>query len=210
MLVRDHLLERLQGLAFFTAHGFFFSTNKAHVIQPENIPLAAVYFIEETNSPDGDANVGEVRFRCVARYGFSVMIQNNDATAAENKLDEAMAAINSLFKDPRVYNWDGSSGLAKIQAFTRGSRTHQFGSVGAENEMPVAELRFDLTADLGVITYDPDVVDDFNTIHVETRYPPGSSDGTPQVTVQYDIPQGDVVTRMRGQLHIKVNAIKIP
>jgi hypothetical protein len=205
MLVRDSLLARLQALPFFTSHGFNFYTNKALVIQPEHIPFAAVYFIEETNMPDGDANVGDVRFRCSARYGFSVIIQNNDATAAENKLDEAMAAINSLFTDPRVYNWDGSNGPAKIQAFTRGARSHQFGSIGAESELPVAELRFDLTCDLGVILYDPPVVDDFITLHVETRYPPGISDGVQQVVVQYDIPQGEM-TRLAAHLHVKVNA----
>jgi hypothetical protein len=208
ILVRDHLLELLQGLAFFTGHGFHFYTNKAVQVQPENIPFAAVYFIEETNLPDGDANVGDVRFRCSARYGFSVIVQNNDATVAEIKLDEAMAALNTLFKDPRLYNWDGSAGLAKIQAFTRTARTHQFGNIGADNEIPVAELRFDLTCDLGVILYDPAVDDDFITLHVETRYPPGVSDGTPQVIAQYDIPQGEM-TRLRAHAFVKANATVI-
>lgn len=209
MLVRDHLLELLKGLPFFTGHGFKFVTNKSVIIQPENIPFAAVYFIEEMNSPDGDANVGDIRFRCSARYGFSIIIQNNDAEAAENKLDEAMGAINSLFRDLRLYNWDGSAGPAKIESFTRSGRSHQFGSIGANSEMPVAELRFDLTCDLGVILYDPPVTDDFLTFHVETRYPPGASDGTPQVIAQYDIPQGQLM-RMRAHLYVKVNATVKP
>ena len=210
ILVRDMLFERLKALPFFTGHGFKFSTSRALEIQPENIPFAGVYFIEEINVADGDANVGDVRFRCTARYGFSVIVQNNDSVAAENKLDEAMDAINSLFKDPRVYNWDGLSGPAKIQAFTRGGRSHAFGNVGKENELPIAELRFDLTCDLGAILFDPVITDDFLTFHVETRYPPGEKGvGVQQVVAQYGIPQGNIAT-MRAHLSIKVNAVKIP
>jgi hypothetical protein len=209
MLVRDHLLTRLKALPFFTSHGFKFSTNRSLQVQPENIPFAAIYFIEEANQPDGDSNVGDVRFQCTARYGFSVMVQNNDAEAAEAKLDEAMAAINSLFTDPRVYNWDGRDGEAKIRSFLRSGRTHMFGTIGADNEVPVAELRFDLSCDLGVVLFDPIITDDFNTFHVETRYPPGHDVGVPQVVAQYDIPQG-INHKLSGHLYIKVNAIKIP
>jgi hypothetical protein len=208
MLVRDHLMERLKALPYFAGHSFHYHTNRSVQIQPESLPFAGVYFIEETNLPDGDANEGEVRFRCMARYGMSIIIQNNDSIKAESELDKAMNAINQMFTDPRIYNWEGKHGPAKIQAYVRGARTHQFGSVGAENEMPVAELRFDLTCDLGTITYDPPVNDWFMTMHVETRYPPGESDGVQQIVAQYDIPQGDF-TKIRGTLYIKCNAVVI-
>ena len=138
-----------------------------------------------------------------------MIIQNNNADTAELILDASMNAITSMFKNPDLYNWDGGADEAKIQAFMRGMRTHQFGNIGQNNELPVAELRYDLTCDLGVITYDPVVDDDFITLHLETRYPPGVSDGTPQVVVQYDIPQG-YLNKLSGQLRVKVNAIKVP
>lgn len=211
MLVRDRILDFLQGLPFFATNGFTFSTNKALQIQPHNIPFLGVYFIEETGLPEGDANIGDIRFRTTARYGISVIIQNNDSGVSETILDRAMTFITSIFKNPDLYNWDGTLEEAKIQAFIRGARTHAFGSVGADNEMPIAELRYELTCDLGTILYDPPVDDDFITFHVETRYPSqeAADEGTPQVIVQYDIPQGEM-TKLGGKLRIKANAFVIP
>lgn len=207
ILVRDRILAFIQQMPFFANNGFHYSTAKVVQIQPQDIPFAAVYFIEETSLPSGDANTGDVRFRTTARYGISVIVQNNDPEKAELILDKAMNNVTNLFKDPRLYNWEGKEGEGKIQAFIRGSRSHQFGGVGQENEMPVAELRYDLTCDLGEILYDPPVNDDFITFHVETRYPDqGAADeGTPQVVAQYDIPQG-VQHKLSCKLFIKVNA----
>lgn len=211
MLVRDRILLFLQQTPFFSVNNFHFHTNKSLQIQPELIPFAAVYFIEETSLPSGDPNVGDIRFRTSARYGISVIILNNDAEAAEILLDKAMAAITSIFKNPKLYNWEGSLEDAKIQAFLRGARSHQFGAIGQNNELPVAELRYDLTVDLGEILYDPPVTDDFITFHVETRYPnqAAADAGTPQVVVQYDIPQG-IQHKLACHLFVKANAIVIP
>ena len=77
-------------MTFFSSAIFKrFSTNTAEQIQPENVPFLGVYFINEDMVADGDANVGEVRFRSTATYGLSVVVQNNDAAAAENTLDAA-------------------------------------------------------------------------------------------------------------------------
>ena len=207
LLVRDRILEFIQAMPFFISNGFTYGTNKSTQIQPEQVPWAAVYFIEDTELPNGDANVGDIRFRVTARYGISVIIQNNDPVAGEVILDFAMNAITQMFKNPDLYNWEGGEDETKIQAFIRGARTHQFGAIGQDNETPVAELRYDLTVDLGEILYDPPVTDDFITFHVETRYPPpdGLHEGTPQVTAQYDIPQG-IQHKISGHLFIKANA----
>jgi hypothetical protein len=206
MLVRDRILLFMQQLPFFSSRGFKYHTSKAIQIQPENVPFAAVYFIEETGLPSGDANEGDIRFRTTARYGISVMIQNNDSAAAELILDAAFFAITSMFKNPDLYNWDGGADEAKIQAFIRGARSHQFGNIGQTNELPVAELRYDLTVDLGEILYDPPVTDDFITFHVETRYPGGTDTSEiQQIVAQYDIPQG-IQHKLSGRLLIKVNA----
>lgn len=208
-LVRDRILLFLQQLPFFATKGFHYHTSKAIQIQPENIPFAAVYFIEETSLPSGDANIGDIRFRTTARYGISVIIQNNDSQAAEIILDAAMNAITQMFKNPKLYNWNGKPDEAKIQAFIRGARSHQFGNIGQNNELPIAELRYDLTVDLGEILYDPPVTDDFITFHVETRYPGGKdSTGIQQISAQYDIPQG-IQHKLTPHLFIKVNAVVV-
>lgn len=209
LLVRDRILQFIQAMPFFSTNDFKYSTNKSIQIQPENIPFAAVYFIEDTELPEGDANAGDIRFRTTARYGISVIIQNNDAVAAEIILDKAMNTITQMFKNPDLYNWDGAADETKIQSFIRGARSHQFGAIGQDNELPVAELRYDLTVDLGAILFDPPADDDFITFHVETRYPGGKDPtGIQQIVAQYDIPQG-IQHKLACHLFIKVNAIVI-
>ncbi len=168
-------------------------------IQPENIPFLGVYFINEDLTADGDDNAGDVRFRSAATYGVSIIVQNNDGAAGERKLDQAWKQFTKIFVDPTLYNWknavaawrDGSEVL--IQSYRRGTRSHVFGSVGKENAIPIAEMRFNLTCDLGILAYDPVITDDFNTMHVTTIYPGGDSPAAiaerQQVEAEIDIPQ---------------------
>ena len=180
IMVRDGALARVRAMPWFS--GFNFSSNKSLQIQPQNIPFCGVYFLSETDTPDGDANAGELRFRNMTVLGFSVIVQNNDSAEAEYKLDTAFQAIiRGLLSDPTFYNND----KFKIQAFTRGMRQHVFGHAGKENEMPIAELRFDLTCDLGTITYEPYVPDMLETIHVTVD----ENSGDDQFQVQYDLDQ---------------------
>src|SRR3954451_14481799 len=102
--------------------GFNFTTNKSLQIQPEQIPFCGVYLIQELMTPDGDADAGEVRFRTAARFGFSVIVQNNDAVQAEYTLDDAFVALTALFADNKLYN----NPEARIQGFVGGSRQHIF------------------------------------------------------------------------------------
>jgi hypothetical protein len=155
-------------------------------VQPEKIPFVGVYFISEDMLPDGDANVLEPRFRLSVLYGFSIIIQNNDAAAAENKLDEGFVLLcDRLFTDPSLY----LNPAARIQAYARGNRTHQFGNAGADNSIPIAESRFSLTIDLGTIDFPPLVPDVLSKVHLETRYPAGSDpQEIQQVAADYDLP----------------------
>jgi hypothetical protein len=187
LIIRDAIVTRIKTWAWFQP--FYFTTNKALQIQPNHLPFCGVYFIEEIGTPDGDSNVGETRMKTIVRYGFSVIVQNNDANEGEYDLDTAYQAITrGLLADETLINWDGKHSQAKVQAFIRGSRTHQFGSVGADNEYPVAELRFDLSCDLGVVTYPPFIPDVFETMHVQAR-PSDADDNSQQVIVEYDLEQ---------------------
>jgi hypothetical protein len=211
VLVRDALSSRVRAMGAFA--NFKFSSNTRLQIQPENIPFLGVYLIEEIGLPIEQGNVGQVVFRTSARYGFSVIVQNNDAVAAETALDTAQLAISTLFQDPTLYNWDGTSGPAKVQAFTRAVASHHFGLIGAENEIPIAELRYELTADLGEITYDPVITDNFELLHIETSFPLGGTDEeiavVQQVKATWNIQQGYYLNdgaRLRGIGALRVNA----
>lgn len=185
LLVRDGVISRIQVMPFFS--GFNFTTNKSLQIQPASIPFCGVYLLQEMQAADGDANAGEPRFRTLARIGISLIIQNNNATEAEQELDMLYNKFSTrLFSDPTFYNND----KFKIQGFTGGSRMHAFGSVGLDNETPIAELRYDFTCDLGVIYYPPDVRDDLEVIHVKTAYPSiAKKDTSKQVETEYDVDQ---------------------
>lgn len=185
MLVRDGILTRIQAMSLFS--GFNFSTNKSLQIQPASIPFCGIYLLQEMMAADGDANAGEPRFRTLARVGVSIIIQNNDATEAEHKLDLLYnQMITELFSDPSFYN----NKFFQIQGFTGGSRMHAFGSVGLDNETPIVELRFELTCDLGIIYYPPRVEDGLEIIHLETIFPiGGDASQVQQVKVEYDVDQ---------------------
>jgi hypothetical protein len=186
MRLLDGTMSRIKLLPFFSS--FNFSSYKGLIIQPSSIPFCGIYLLQEMLAPDGDANTGEIRFRTAARIGFSVIIQNNDPVAAEYKLDAALQAITvGLFSDSTYYN----NKSFRIQGFVSGSRQHVFGRIGTlDNETPIAELRYELVVDLGVITYPPNVPDILEVIHLETRYPAGSDPTIiQQVKSEYDIEQ---------------------
>ena len=187
ILVRDGILDRIKLMSFFAT--FTFGTNTAIPIQTASLPFCGVYLIQELMTPDGDANVGEVRFRTVARIGIGVIVLNNDATAAEYMLDAASQALmTGLFADHTLYDND----LFKIQAFSAGTRQHNFGSLAKDNETPIAELRLEISCDLGAITYPPYIPDDLEIIHVETAFPlEGDTSKVQQVKTQYDLEQNN-------------------
>ena len=181
IMVRDGALDRLRMMPWFAS--FSFSSNKNLQIQPQNIPFCGVYFLSQTDTPDGDANVGEPRFRSSVVLGFSVIVQNNDAAEAEYKLDTSYQAIvRGLLCDHTFYD----NKQFKIQAFTRAVRQHVFGHTGKENEMPIAELRLEITCDLGTITYEPIVPDMLETVRMDSK-PLADSDDIGVVDIETSI-----------------------
>jgi hypothetical protein len=193
MQVRDGILERIKVMEFFTnpdiSPAFKYTKNRALSVQPSSLPICGVYFLQESSTPEGDANTGEPRFRTSVRYGLTIMLVSNDMEAAEYTLDLAAEAIRGgLFSDPTFYNNDDF----QIQGFTFGMRRHNFGAT-LENETPFAELQWELICDLGTITYPPLVLDDLDIIHVKTAFPLGGTqeelDAVQQVETEYDLPQ---------------------
>lgn len=187
MMVRDGVYDRVRAMTYFSGWTCF--RTKAFQIQTEHIPVIAIYFQDEVMSPDGDSNAGETRFRTSVRIGFSAIVQNNDPDEAEKDLDIAYQALmGGLTSDPSLMN----NKDFQIQALTRGMRTHGFGNAGPTNELPFAEMRFDLTFDLGTITWPPVIPDMLETIHLRTAFPiddVAEQNNVQQVNVEYDLDQ---------------------
>jgi hypothetical protein len=188
MLVRDGTIARLRVLPFFASHNFTFRRSRAFQLQPDEFPYCCVYLTGEDLTPDGDADAGEPRARSTVMLNHSIVIKNNDEDRAEDRLDDSYQAImNGLLTDSTFYNND----QFKIQGFIRGKRSHSYGNAGRQdNETPYAEMKLELTYDLGTITWEPYVPDMLETIHVEAQHPPGDVNNT-HVLAVYDLDQGE-------------------
>jgi hypothetical protein len=193
-IIRDGILQRIKQVPTFASVKKF-STTVANRIQPaDQIPYFGCYLIDEQLTPDGDANAGEPRFLHTVKIGFSVVIANNDAEAAEASLDSAHWALMNLLTNPAWHRFvvPGYEPI-HIEGITRGSRKHIFGNAANTNETPLAELRMDLTFTHRT-SFRPGPFDDLKSMHVTVAYPwpydPGAYD--PPFTVEYQFPiQGE-------------------
>jgi hypothetical protein len=185
--------DRVRRMDFF--RDFKFSQTKALPIQVDDLPHCGIYFINELQLPEGEAQTGEIRFHTSMRIGFSIMVINNYSEVGQKKADQGLWEIqNGLFSDPTFYNND----IYKIQSFTRGERMHVFGTIG-QNETPVVELQWDLSIDLGVIPFEPFIPDVLETVHVDAR--PLLNPNAPLVEMQWDI----VTANDNGATHVRTN-----
>jgi hypothetical protein len=170
--IRDVFFDSLADVPFFS--GYEKRKTKRLQVQPEDLPYLGVYIIDEVMAPDGDANVGTVRFVHTARIGFSVIIAMNDEELAERTIDSAFCQImDRLWTDARVTNlFDASTSSnpnnVRVESLTRGVRRHVFGSMMLDNTTPLAELQYEVSC-LYRTSWWPLITDDFLRMDVYTR-----------------------------------------
>jgi hypothetical protein len=191
LIVRDELFKRVIAMPFFA--GFTFAKNKMMRVQSQDLPYCGIYLINELLTPEGDSNAGDIRLRDSARYGFSVIVIDNENDSGESTLDQAFAEItNGLLCDTTLTGFNHQL----LQGIVRGERMHVYGSVALDNETPILELQFDMTADLGTAIFKPTITDDFNTLHVDAR--PIQNPDAPIVEMQWNMQTGEIQMK-RGQ-----------
>jgi hypothetical protein len=181
-VIRNVFFDALSADPFFAAYTC--RKNKMLVARPEYLPYLGVYIIDETQTPDGDANAGEVRFIHNTRIGFSVIIANNDQDACEAQLDAGFWRImNRLWPDEYIMNlintYDPSTGTSNpdntiIESIERGLRRYVWGNAAFSNETPVGELQYDITARHRTY-WSPGPFDDLLTIDMTTGVKPGDT-----------------------------------
>jgi hypothetical protein len=188
-VLRESFLNVLTALPYFA--GFQVRRNNAEQVQPEQVPLLAVYLMPERMTPDGDADAGYNKFIHAFEIGFSVIIQNNDSDQAEQELDKAFWLImNVLWRHADLTNMINTNGATpdntRIEGITAGVRRHVFGAIGS-NETPVAELQYEVTgtyrSEFAVIPTD-DLLAIYETV-IPAGYDPTK---TPPVDVRYFTP----------------------
>jgi hypothetical protein len=177
-LIWQGLFARLKELPTFGSI-VKWSDNPASRIQIADVPYFGCYFLEERTEPDGDDNAGEPDFIYHVKLGFSVFIEQNDATIATQVLDTADTAIMSYFYQMRWFRFKFSAPYddVRIEAVRGGTRRVKYGNTSINNERPVAELQKDLTIKFRA-GFPPLVTDDFLKMHVTVApkwpYDPGA------------------------------------
>src|SRR5215467_10944382 len=175
LVIRDVFFDAVADVPYFA--NFTKRRSKQLQVQPENIPYLGVYIVDEQMTPDGDANAGEITFIHSLRIGFSVIEQNNDPAVTEQKLDEAFWAImGRLWPDQYIMNMLDTrvypSGIyaspdnTRVEGVTRGVRRHMWGNSSLTNEMPIAELQYDVSVQYRT-NWPPVITDTLDTVYTE-------------------------------------------
>jgi Bacterial Ig-like domain (group 3) len=212
LVIRDTFFDAVAALAFFST--FTKRKSKQLQIQPQDLPYLGVYIVDEQMTPDGDANAGDVRFIHTLRIGFSVIIQNNDPVSSEIELDKSFWAImHRLWPDQYIMNmldtrsYPGGIGTpdnTRVEGIVRGTRRHLWGNNTLSNEMPVAELQYDVSCTYRS-TWPPIIVDELDTIITTTELgdPP---DSVQHITSVYDFTE----THPPYETEVSLESLKDP
>jgi hypothetical protein len=168
--------------------GFTILRNNQVTIQRGQLPVLGVYILPEKMTPDGDANASYIRFTHNFQIGFSIIIANNDPDIAEQKLDAAWwSLMNGLWRDQslmRMFN-SGNPDDTRIEGVVAGIRRFVYGTIGKNNETPVAELQYEVNCTYRT-EWAPVITDTLDKI-VVTVIPSGfDAAKTQTVLVEYD------------------------
>lgn len=180
--LREAMLAAALRMPLFVT-GFTIRRSRQLPIQKDQLPVLGVYFVDENHVPDGLGNSGELVFAHTARIGFSVVVVNNDPAEAEATLDRAYwALMNAVWRDPYLTNFlntlepgrGQSPDNVRFESVPRGIRVHKTGTAGPTNEIPVAELQYEVSLFYRE-EFAPWVEDDFEELVIETAFPIGGT-----------------------------------
>lgn len=184
--IRDAMYNVVTADSYF-ATGWTFRKTKMKPVQADLIPYLGVYVVSETMVPDGDANTGCIRFNHTGRIGFSVIQANNDADQLEHMIDGSYWKIMTLlWTNAKLMNVlvNNNPENVGIESILQGSRRHIFGSTGANNETPFAELQYELSCFCRSEWY-PDITDTLDEIDVTVSLNNADPAQVQPVTIKY-------------------------
>jgi hypothetical protein len=183
--VRDAMYDILANDANFS--DYTFRKTRMLPVQVALLPYLGVYIVDEMMVPDGDANAGCIRFNHTARIGFSLVHANNDQVSLERSIDATYLKIMSLLwtnaKLNNVLVNNNPEGMG-FEGVVRGSRRHIFGSTGANNETPFAELQYEVSCFSRSEWY-PDITDALNEIDVTVAVNNVDTTQVQPITIKY-------------------------
>jgi hypothetical protein len=157
-------------------------------VQPTDLPMLGIFIMREKRSPWGNANHAEPKFQHEMTLGFSGAVHAD--TDDQNKfyqLEQWMSELDDiLLSNPKFVIL-----TAGVEAMDRQS---QYAKVG---ETTLFEIRVEMVLAFQS-SFPPRVVDDFNILHVETRYPSIDTDPAEvmQIVRQYDLTQNEITAAL--------------
>ena len=80
-VIKDGIFNILSADPYFA--GYTCRKTKMLPVMPNLLPYLGVYFVKETQVPNGDANCTDIKFNHTLTLGFSIIVANNDQDAAE-------------------------------------------------------------------------------------------------------------------------------
>lgn len=150
-------------------------------VTPKDLPLLGIYILREQRAALGAANHAEPKFKHTVTLGFSGAVHvETDEQNQLVALEEMMSELDDiLLTNPKF--------VILTEGFTGMDRQSQYAKVG---ETTLFEIRVELVFEF-TSNFPPKVVDDFETLHVETQYPDEAhvDSGTPQITRVYELEQ---------------------
>jgi hypothetical protein len=184
-VLREAMIAQLRPLF----PGYTVRRNNAMPIEAAwQLPVLGVYLLSERMTPLGDWNAGSIRFYHEAQFGFQVIVANNDSDAAQRTLDACWwLLMTGLWANDDLTNLIGvqTADNTRIEGVTLANRRFVFGTVGKNNETPVAELQYEATCKFGSL-WAPVPQDDLLRM-VSTVIPSGfDPTQTQTITVEYD------------------------
>jgi hypothetical protein len=188
-VIQNVFFDALDGDPFFA--NYTRRKTPMNVVLVEHLPYLGVYIVDETMLPDGDANAGEPRFIHTLKIGFSVMVASNDMDLAAQTIDAAWWRImNRIWTDAGIMNMLNSTNPddTRIEGLVRGMRRPVFGNPQANQQTPIAELRYEISCTFRTY-WPPNVTDDLLEIDVSTGVKHDDTqaemDKRPQVKAHY-------------------------
>ena len=175
----DWIFSELSAEPFFANFKIMRITSDLPTEAWSQVPFLGVYTIDEPLTPDGDYNMGNVRFTHDFTIGIQIILANNDGPKLQKDLDTAKWFVlkTLLRKDELTNRFDTDiPGAVAFNGFPRGRiQPARYGMSGAKNETPVGEQRLMLCFRF-VTHWDPYGFPDLNRIDVTTGFPgPGST-----------------------------------
>ncbi|MBP2494709.1 hypothetical protein ABID82_006949 [Methylobacterium sp. PvP062] len=187
--IRDAIVARLTGQTWLPVKAI--RKQPRPQIQPANLPALLVILVDETETPEDEANIGPTRFISEVTVGISVVIGHQPPEQLDADLDDIVDRIRShLLTDPtfvrgvdRSKDEDDPERYPLFEAVSKVRRGRVFPQDG---ETYFAEGRLEITF-LARTNYEP-VIPDLLEHVVITARPASAGPGTPPIGLTIDLP----------------------